>query len=87
MCETGLKKLQNVIVVMRCVICFVCFLAYSPGLWKIVAKFSNNPDLRFTAEFEVKDYGKYTWGEPQPCPRFRNDDFPFETLQWCRLCQ
>lgn len=43
---------------MRFVISFVCFLAYSPGFWKIVAKFANSPQLRFAAEFEVKEYGK-----------------------------
>lgn len=34
------------------------FLAYSPGLWKIVAKFSKSPQLRCAAEFKVKEYGK-----------------------------
>uniref|UniRef100_A0A8C7WW61 Uncharacterized protein n=1 Tax=Oryzias sinensis TaxID=183150 RepID=A0A8C7WW61_9TELE len=28
----------------------------SPGLWKIVASFKNNPDEEFSANFEVKEY-------------------------------
>ncbi|XP_047433324.1 complement C3-like isoform X2 [Mugil cephalus] len=28
----------------------------SPGLWKIVAKFTSNPQQSFSAEFEVKEY-------------------------------
>ncbi|XP_058496249.1 complement C3-like isoform X3 [Solea solea] len=28
----------------------------SPGVWKVVAKFRNNPQQSYTAEFEVKDY-------------------------------
>ncbi|XP_047433333.1 complement C3-like isoform X2 [Mugil cephalus] len=30
--------------------------ASSPGLWKIVAKFTSNPQQSFSAEFEVKEY-------------------------------
>lgn len=30
----------------------------STGLWKIVAKFQNNPQQSFMAQFEVKEYGK-----------------------------
>uniref|UniRef100_A0A3P9H9V0 Macroglobulin domain-containing protein n=1 Tax=Oryzias latipes TaxID=8090 RepID=A0A3P9H9V0_ORYLA len=29
---------------------------YSPGLWKIVAKFQSNPQESFSANFEVKEY-------------------------------
>lgn len=29
----------------------------SPGVWKVVAKFQNNPQESFAAEFEVKEYG------------------------------
>lgn len=28
------------------------------GLWKIVAKFQNNPQQSFSAQFEVKEYGE-----------------------------
>lgn len=28
------------------------------GLWKIVAKFQNNPQESFSAQFEVKEYGE-----------------------------
>ncbi|XP_070683645.1 complement C3-like [Pempheris klunzingeri] len=28
----------------------------SPGLWKVVAKFQSNPQHRYSAEFEVKEY-------------------------------
>uniref|UniRef100_A0A671YCY9 Complement C3-like n=1 Tax=Sparus aurata TaxID=8175 RepID=A0A671YCY9_SPAAU len=30
----------------------------SPGLWKVVAKFHNNPQQSYSAEFEVKEYGQ-----------------------------
>uniref|UniRef100_A0A3P9KQP9 Uncharacterized protein n=1 Tax=Oryzias latipes TaxID=8090 RepID=A0A3P9KQP9_ORYLA len=30
----------------------------SPGLWKIAASFTNNPEEEFSANFEVKEYGK-----------------------------
>lgn len=29
----------------------------SIGVWKILAKFSNNPQQTFSAAFEVKEYG------------------------------
>lgn len=54
-----IKTPKDVNLLMRFVILFVCFLAYSPGFWKIVAKFSGSPQMHFTAEFEVKKYGKY----------------------------
>lgn len=53
-----IKTPQDVNLLMRFVILFVCFLAYSPGFWQIVAKFSDSPQMRFTAEFEVKKFGK-----------------------------
>lgn len=57
-----IKMPQDANLVMRFVISFVCFLAYSPGSWKIVAKSSDHPQLRFAAEFEVKEYGKSNIG-------------------------
>uniref|UniRef100_A0A8C6KL42 Complement component c3a, duplicate 5 n=1 Tax=Nothobranchius furzeri TaxID=105023 RepID=A0A8C6KL42_NOTFU len=30
----------------------------SPGLWKVMARFQSNPQQSFSAEFEVKEYGK-----------------------------
>ncbi len=30
----------------------------SPGIWKVVARFSNTRQKTFTAVFEVKEYGK-----------------------------
>uniref|UniRef100_A0A3Q4C054 Complement component c3a, duplicate 5 n=1 Tax=Mola mola TaxID=94237 RepID=A0A3Q4C054_MOLML len=30
--------------------------SYNPGIWKVVAKFQNNPQESFAAEFEVKEY-------------------------------
>ncbi len=30
----------------------------SPGLWKVVAKFHSNQNQSYSAEFEVKEYGK-----------------------------
>uniref|UniRef100_A0A8C7X9G7 Anaphylatoxin-like domain-containing protein n=1 Tax=Oryzias sinensis TaxID=183150 RepID=A0A8C7X9G7_9TELE len=35
----------------------------SPGLWKIVAKFQSNPQESFSANFEVKEYGKVSEAE------------------------
>uniref|UniRef100_A0A3Q3XMB4 NTR domain-containing protein n=1 Tax=Mola mola TaxID=94237 RepID=A0A3Q3XMB4_MOLML len=36
------------------VLYFIMILNYNPGLWKVVAKFPNNPQQIFAAEFEVK---------------------------------
>lgn len=54
------------------VISFACFLTFSPGLWKITAKFSNSPQLRFAAEFEVKEYGKAQTGRTAAITPFPN---------------
>uniref|UniRef100_A0A8C7XSP7 Anaphylatoxin-like domain-containing protein n=1 Tax=Oryzias sinensis TaxID=183150 RepID=A0A8C7XSP7_9TELE len=35
---------------------FNTWYLYSPGLWKIVAKFHSNPQESFSANFEVKEY-------------------------------
>lgn len=42
---------------------YVFLSVFSPGLWKVVAKFHSNPQQSYTAEFEVKEYGKsfITW--------------------------
>ena len=37
---------------------FLCVSAFSPGLWKVVAKFHSNPQQSYSAEFEVKEYGQ-----------------------------
>uniref|UniRef100_A0A3B3XBR7 Macroglobulin domain-containing protein n=1 Tax=Poecilia mexicana TaxID=48701 RepID=A0A3B3XBR7_9TELE len=42
---------QDVIFASVCVCVFL-----SPGLWKVVAKFESNPQQRYYAEFEVKEY-------------------------------
>lgn len=57
-----IKTPQDSHLVLSFIIYFVCFLAYSPGSWKIVAKWSDRPQLRFAAEFEVKEYGKSILG-------------------------
>lgn len=38
-------------------VCVCVFL--SPGLWQVVAKFKSNPQQKYNATFEVKEYGKY----------------------------
>lgn len=36
----------------------ICVLVCSPGVWKVVAKFHSNPQQSYSAQFEVKEYGK-----------------------------
>ena len=36
------------------VCCYIC----SDGVWKVVATFQNNKQHNYSAEFEVKEYGK-----------------------------
>ena len=36
----------------------MCLCVCSPGLWKVVTRFHSNPQQSFSAEFEVKEYGK-----------------------------
>jgi len=31
---------------------------FSLGMWKVVTQFANTPQKKFTADFEVKEYGK-----------------------------
>lgn len=35
----------------------VCFVS-SVGLWKIVARFPSIPQMSYSAEFEIKEYGE-----------------------------
>lgn len=56
---------------------FVCFLGGRPGFWKIITKFLNNPQLSFSADFEVKEYGKSNIAPTAAIPSF----FP----NWRRL--
>ena len=37
-------------------------LIYSEGKWKVIAKFDTSVENTFTAEFEVKKYGKMMYG-------------------------
>lgn len=41
----------------KCV-CVCARVFRSFGLWKIVAKFGSKPQLSFSSEFEVKEYGE-----------------------------
>jgi len=35
----------------------VC-ICFSPGIWKVITRYTNTPQKTFTADFEVKEYGK-----------------------------
>lgn len=56
---------------------FFHFLTYSPGSWKVVAKTQNNPQIRFTAEFKVKEYGKDQTSRSRHAASFSNWRVPF----------
>lgn len=58
----------------------------SPGLWKIKATYSNDPQLSCSEEFEVKEYGKHQYQTSRGHFSPQTDDFHFHTLQWCPAC-
>lgn len=41
---------------------YMCLSFESTGLWKVMASFQSKPQLSYSAEFEVKDYGELSHG-------------------------
>lgn len=57
----------------------LCLCVCSLGVWKVVAKFHSNPQQSFSAEFEVKEYGKSLIPFDIKAIKLWN---PFDSVEW-----